>query len=329
MSQPDFWADSPRAQGKVSQLKTLKAVVSPYQDLVKSLDDLKGLNELVQTEPDEEILREIKQEVTIFQHKLEHLENQSYLRGKHDAGNVFLSIHAGAGGTDACDWAQMLLRMYLKWLGDNDYESRIVDSLASEEAGIRYATVYVQGLYAFGFLKSEIGVHRLVRISPFDTNKKRHTSFAAVSVVPELTDVKVEIEDTDLKIDTFRAGGPGGQHVNVTDSAVRITHLPTGVVVQCQSERSQHINRETALKLLASRLYILKQKEKEDELKKMFGSKGEIAWGNQIRSYVLQPYTLVKDHRTGTETHNVNGVLDGKIDIFIDTYLRSRYKKKK
>lgn len=328
MSQPDFWADSGRAQGKVSQLKTLKSVVTPYQDLVKSLDDLKELAELVQTEPDEETLKEINQELTVFQHKLEHLEDQSYLRGKHDSNNVFLSIHAGAGGTDACDWAQMLLRMYLKWLADNKYDSRIVDSLSNEEAGIRYATVYAQGLYAFGFLKSEIGVHRLVRISSFDTNKKRHTSFAAVSVVPELTATKVEFKDADLRIDTFRAGGPGGQHVNVTDSAVRITHLPTGVVVQCQNERSQHMNRETALKLLTARLYVVKQKEKEDELKAMFGSKGEIAWGNQIRSYVLQPYTLVKDHRTATETHDVNSVLDGKIDLFIDTYLRSRFKKK-
>lgn len=324
MEKPDFWDNPPLAQKKVTQLKILRTIVVPYRELEKANAEQTELLALAVDSKEDKILEEVSSEVTEFEKKLEHLEYQSYLNGPLDQKNVFFSIHAGTGGTDACDWAAMLLRMYLKWFNKNGYESRLIDSLDGDTAGLRYVTLEVTGPYAFGFLKSEIGVHRLVRISPFDTNKKRHTSFAAVDVLPELDEEDIKIDENDLRIDTFCAGGPGGQYVNKTASAIRITHLPTGIIVQSQSERSQYINRQTAMKLLAARLYALRQKEKEDAFKKIYGEKGEIAWGYQIRSYVLQPYTLVKDHRTEVEVGNVSAVLDGELDVFIEAFLRSK-----
>ncbi len=326
MSQPGFWDNPVTAQEQVGLLKNLKAVLVPYQETGKSLQDLTELFKLVEKMEDKTILAEIETELKQVVRQVVHLETQSYLGGPHDQKNVFLNIHAGTGGTDACDWAEMLLRMYLKWLAKNNYSAQLIDTLGGDSAGLRRATVYVKGLYAFGYLKSEIGVHRLVRISPFDANKRRHTSFAAVDIVPETEETQVELLEKDLNIDTFRAGGAGGQHVNVTDSAVRVTHLPTGIVVQCQNERSQGQNKQTALKLLTAKLYALKIKEQEESFKKIYESKGEIAWGYQIRSYVLQPYTLVKDHRTGAETGKVQSVLDGELDLFIEAYLKSKKK---
>lgn len=326
MAKPGFWNNPTVANQKVNQLKILKSIVLPYRQFVKDQQDQMELVSLTLSNPDHVILEELANEIKALEDKLEHLEYQSYLNGPNDQKNIFLSIHAGTGGTDACDWAEMLLRMYLKWLDKNKYETRIVDSLAGDSAGLRHATIYVDGPYAFGFLKSEIGVHRLVRISPFDANKRRHTSFAAVDILPEMDEEKIDISEKDIKIDTFSAGGPGGQHLNKTASAIRITHLPTGIIVQCQNERSQHQNKATALKLLSARLYALKEKEKQDEFKKIYSAKGEIAWGYQIRSYVLQPYTLVKDHRTEVETSQVNRVLDGDLDMFITAYLRNRKK---
>jgi peptide chain release factor 2 len=257
------------------------------------------------------------------------MEITGLLSGPNDARNCFFSIHAGAGGTESCDWVSMLLRMYTRYFDRNKYAYEQLDLTAGEEAGIRSITMKVSGPFAFGKLSCEMGVHRLVRISPFDANKRRHTSFAAVDCVPEFTeDVDIEVKEEDLKIDFYRAGGPGGQNVNKVSSAVRMTHLPTGIVVQCQNERSQHKNRAEALKVLKARLYMREQQKRDAELAKMYGNKGEIAWGNQIRSYVLQPYQLVKDHRTDFETGNVDAVLNGEIDDFIEAYLRHRAKEK-
>jgi peptide chain release factor 2 len=245
------------------------------------------------------------------------------LSGKNDCKNAYLNIHAGAGGTESCDWTSMLLRMYSRWAERNKYSIGQIDLLAGEEAGIKSVTILVKGSFAYGYLKSEVGVHRLVRISPFDSNSRRHTSFAAVDVIPELdTDIEVEVNEKDLKLDTYRASGAGGQHVNKTSSAVRITHIPTGIIVQCQNDRSQHKNKAMALKMLKSKLYQLKEKEREKELANAYDEKGEIAWGHQIRSYVLQPYTMIKDLRTGKETPRTQSFLDGEIDDFITAYLK-------
>jgi len=328
MEKPNFWDKQTLARERVNQLKVLKAIIVPYRELEKIHKEQSELFTLAVDGKEDKVLEELSTEITESAKKLEHLEYQSYLNGPNDQKNVFFSIHAGTGGTDACDWAEMLLRMYFKWFNKNGYESRLIDSLEGDTAGLRYATLEISGPYAFGFLKSEVGVHRLVRISPFDTNKKRHTSFAAVDVLPEMEEEEVKIEEKDIRIDSFCAGGPGGQYVNKTASAIRITHISTGIVVQCQNERSQHYNKQIAMKLLASRLYALKQKEKEDAFKKIYGEKGEIAWGYQIRSYVLQPYTLVKDHRTEVETGNVNAVLDGELDVFIEAFLRSKVLRK-
>ena len=244
------------------------------------------------------------------------------LGGEHDRSNAILSINAGAEGTEAQDWADMLLRMYLRWCERHEYTTQLVDILPDQEAGIKSATITVSGAYAFGYLKAEIGVHRLVRISPFDTGKRRHTSFASVMVIPEIDEnINIEIDEDDLRIDTYRSSGAGGQHVNVTDSAVRITHLPTGIVVQCQNERSQHKNRAQAMKILRARLYEVRQQEHDEQMEKLQGEKRVIAWGSQIRSYVMQPYQMVKDHRTNHETSNVTAVLDGELDEFIRQYL--------
>lgn len=269
-------------------------------------------------------LKHFKVDLTKLKQKAGDLEFKSLLGGETDKNNAILSINAGAGGTESCDWAAMLLRMYTRWAEGKGYQVSLVDQLVGEEAGMKNATILIKGAYAYGFLKSESGVHRLVRISPFDANKRRHTSFASVDVIPEASDeIQIDIKDSELKIDTFRAGGKGGQHVNKTDSAVRITHIPTAIVVQCQNERSQFKNKQTALKILKARLYEKCACEKVKELEYAYESKKEIAWGSQIRSYVLHPYSMVKDHRTDHETGNAAAVLEGEIDKFIEAYLKS------
>jgi peptide chain release factor 2 len=327
MGGKDFWLVTETAQKVVGELKALKAVVVPHEQLTKRADDVAVLHELAVEESSPEALQEAAAEVAKLQADLERLELSTLLSGEHDAGACFFAIHAGAGGTESCDWAEMLLRMYLRYFERNGYKVAEVDRLAGEEAGIRSTTLHVSGPYAYGYLSCERGVHRLVRISPFDSQSRRHTSFAAVDVMPEFDDdIDIEIKDEDLRIDFYRAGGAGGQHVNKVSSAVRITHIPTGIVVQCQNERSQHKNRAQALKVLKSRLYMMEQQKRDEQINKLYGDKGEIAWGNQIRSYVLQPYQLVKDHRTGYETGNVEAILDGELDEFIDSCLRDRAK---
>ena len=290
------------------------------------LEDLKVFIELIEEENDLKSLKEAEAQLLKLKKEIENLELKEILNEPNDILNAIVSVNAGAGGTEAQDWAEMLLRMYFRWCEKNNLSYEIIDKQVMEEAGIKSATFIVKGDYAYGYLKGESGIHRLVRISPFDANKKRHTSFASVNVIPEISDeIEVEINEKDLKIETFRASGAGGQHVNKTESAVRITHIPTGIVVQCQNERSQHRNREMALKILKARLYELERKQKEEEIKSLRGELKEIGWGNQIRSYILHPYRLVKDHRTNFETGNVKAVLDGELlDEFIKKYLFMR-----
>ena len=310
------------------EMKRLKAEVEPLVELERLHEEASLLRQLAVEEGDTTSLDEVRRDVARLDEGLETLRFRLMFNGPHDDRNAFLRIHAGAGGTESCDWAMMLLRMYQRWIERHGFESRLLDDLPGESAGIKRATLNVIGPRAYGHLRSEIGVHRLVRISPFDAGARRHTSFASVDVVPEFEDdIDVEIREEDLRIDTFRSCGAGGQHVNVTDSAVRITHLPTGVVVSCQNERSQHKNRATAMKLLKARLFRVEEKKREEGLQKLYGEKGEIAWGNQIRSYVLQPYQMVKDHRTDCETGNTAAVLDGDIDGFIEAYLKGKMKK--
>lgn len=295
----------------------------PLHELQKTLDDIECLSVLAEEEQDEQVEAEVINDIKTFTQKLEKMELRIMLGEPHDHCNAYLSINAGAGGTEACDWASMLFRMYSRWIEKSGYTFSLIDVLPGEEAGIKRITVLIKGDYVYGYLKSEIGVHRLVRISPFDANARRHTSFAAVDVLPEIEEEEeIEINENELRIDTYRASGAGGQHVNKTSSAVRLTHLPTGIVVQCQSERSQHQNRRMALSMLKAKLYQMKEKEREKELSMAYDEKGEIAWGHQIRSYVLQPYSLVKDLRTGKETGNTQAVLDGEIDEFMEAYLK-------
>ncbi len=308
-------------------MNALRGVLEPFSKLEKTLEDAAVLYELAQAEPageqKENTLRESAQCLEQAQRDFADLELQTLLNGRFDSHNAYISLHAGAGGTESCDWADMLLRMYRRYCERRGYEVVLLDYLAGEEAGVKSATLWVRGPYAYGHLRPERGVHRLVRISPFDANKRRHTSFASLDVVAEVDeDVEIEINEADLRIDTYRSGGAGGQHVNKTDSAVRITHLPSGIVVACQAERSQHSNRERAMKMLIAKLYELERDKKRKEMEKYYGEKGEIAWGRQIRSYVLQPYSLVKDHRTNVETGNVQAVLDGELDLFIEAYLK-------
>lgn len=273
-------------------------------------------------------LAEMQDDLVEAEKALDALELHSLLSGKLDGNNAFLTLHAGAGGTESCDWADMLLRMYSRYAEQQGFDCKIMEYQPGDEAGIKRATIQVSGSYAFGYMRAERGVHRLVRISPFDSNKRRHTSFAAVDVVAELDDdIDVEINDGDLRVDTYRSSGAGGQHVNTTDSAIRLTHQPTGIVVACQAERSQHMNREKAMNMLKAKLYELRMDEKRQDMEKFYGAKGEIAWGSQIRSYVLQPYTMVKDHRCGVETSNVQKVLDGDIQMFIEGWLKSQAKR--
>lgn len=322
MSHPGFWNDQQSSNKLVQELKGLKAIVDSWQ---KHKEKCRELEELIEISgpQDQSFLNQIKKEIDNFSIELVDLELKSILSGEFDIRNAIISINAGAGGTESCDWVSMLLRMYTRWSESKGYKIQTTDMLPGEEAGIKNVTLRIIGDYAYGYLKAERGVHRLVRISPFDSNKRRHTSFASVDVIPEVTeDIKLDIKEEDLRIDTYRSSGAGGQHVNVTDSAVRITHIPTGLVVTCQNERSQHQNKETAMNILKARLYELERRKKEEKLTSLAGAKQKIEWGSQIRSYVMQPYQMVKDHRTDIEVGNVQAVLDGDIEMFIAAYLK-------
>lgn len=323
MSAPDFWSKPEKAQEKINRCNELKSWTEPYNALKESIE---GLSEMLPEAfecDDEELIQELVDELSKNEERLEELEVRRMLSGELDNKSCYLSINAGAGGTESCDWALMLMRMYQKWAQKRKWKVDVVDMLDGEVAGIKNVTLKFTGPFAFGYSKAEKGVHRLVRISPFDSNAKRHTSFASVDVTPEITDdVEVEIRPEDLKIDTFRASGAGGQHVNTTDSAVRITHAPTGFVVSCQQERSQFQNKETCMKLLRSKLYEKELEERQSAIEKIGGEKREIAWGSQIRNYVFQPYTLVKDNRTKHETGNIQAVMDGDLDPFVNAYLK-------
>ena len=320
-----FWNDADAAQIVVQELKRTKATLSPMLKVETQLDDADVMLELVAEDPSPEGAAEAEQLVAGAEEAMERLELQTMLDGEYDARDCYLSLQAGAGGTDASDWAEMLLRMYTRWAERSGFDVDLVDRLDDEEAGIKSATLVIRGEWAYGYLRAENGVHRLVRLSPFDAQNRRQTSFVAVEVMPDIEEAEgMEIRPEDLRVDTYRAGGAGGQHVNKTDSAIRLTHIPTGLVVACQSERSQHKNRSTAMKMLSAKLYALAQSEREQELAQINGEKGDIGWGHQIRSYVLHPYQMVKDHRTNMEVGNTAAVLDGDIQQFIETYLRSR-----
>ena len=322
MSASDFWNSQEKAQQVIDKMTVLKKWVEPWKDLNDRVNELYELAQLAQEEDDSSLTRELEENTNAAISDLEKLEFLNMLSGEDDHRNAILTIHPGAGGTESQDWAEMLSRMYLRWIEEHGYEHSVLDCQPGDEAGIKSVTIEVKGDYAYGRLRAENGVHRLVRISPFDANSKRHTSFASVFVYPEIdSDVKVEIDEKDLKIDTFRASGAGGQHVNKTESAVRITHIPTGMVAQSQSERSQHRNRENAMKILMSRIYQKLREENEEKREKLEGQKKEIAWGSQIRSYVFHPYNMVKDHRTKAETSNIQAVMNGDIDMFIESYL--------
>jgi peptide chain release factor 2 len=306
----------------LAQLKIFKKRITQWESMSKEVDDYIELSSLAKAEGDSSIEQEIALSLQKMEERYASLRISEFLSGQYDSEGAFLTIHSGAGGTEACDWVSMLLRMYSRWAERHEYNTSIIDILEAE-GGIKSVTLQIDGDYVYGYLKAESGIHRLVRISPFDANKRRHTSFASVYCSPVIDeDIEVEIKPDDLRIDTYRAGGAGGQHVNKTDSAVRITHLPTGIVVQCQNERSQHKNKATALKVLKSRLYEYYESQKQEEKQKMEEQKKDISWGNQIRSYVFQPYTLVKDHRTKYEEGNIQAVMDGKIDSFIEEYLK-------
>ncbi len=307
------------------ELSLVKRRIEPFEQLMNELKEDSELLEIAIEEGDASVLREICGKVDAYKKRFNEVETLELLSGEDDFNNAFVTIHPGAGGTESQDWANMLFRMYYRWGEKKGFEVNVIDYTPGEEAGVKTATMLFKGEYAFGLLKSERGIHRLVRISPFDANKRRHTSFASVEVIPEVSeDIDIDIKDTDLRIDTYRSSGAGGQHVNKTDSAVRITHLPTGIVTQCQNERSQHKNKAFAMKVLKARLYELRKKEFDEKQQEKIGEKKDISWGNQIRSYVFQPYTLVKDHRTGEETGSVDYVFDGDIDRFMYSYLRSR-----
>lgn len=317
-----FWNDTERAQKVLQELKGYKDTVEQYEKLCGLLEDITVLMEMANESEDQELAEEAQSETKQFIERYDKMLVSTLLDGEYDRNNAILELHPGAGGTESCDWAEMLLRMYTRWADKRGYKVQILDYLEGDEAGVKSVTLSIVGENAYGYLKSEKGIHRLVRISPFDSSGRRHTSFASCDVMPELTDdVKIEIRPEELKIDTYRATGAGGQHVNTTDSAVRMTHLPTGIVVQCQNERSQIQNREKAMLMLKAKLY---EKQRQDQLEKIDGIRGEkkeIAWGSQIRSYVFHPYNLVKDHRTGEETGNTSAVMDGDIDRFINAYL--------
>ena len=326
-TRPEFWNDQNAAKEVLSKTNAQRAFVRPFDELVRLLEDGGLMLELAEAEDEGEARQQALAEMVHMFDRADvmfsKLRLQSLLGGKLDACNPYLTLHSGAGGTESCDWADMLFRMYRMYCEDNGFEVEVLDSQPGEEAGLKSVTLLVSGPYAYGYLKAERGVHRLVRISPFDANKRRHTSFSSLDVVAELTDeIEVEIKDEDLRVDTYRSGGAGGQHVNKTDSAIRLTHMPTGIVVAVQSERSQHKNRSKAMSILKAKLYEYYEDKKRKEMERFYGEKGEIAWGSQIRSYVFQPYTMVKDHRTDEQTSNVQAVMDGHIQPFIEAYLK-------
>ena len=326
MEKQDFWEDNENAHKVLQENKKLCETVEKFEQLQKNLEDIEVLIELGLEEDDsEDIEKEISDFINKLKDVIDEMTIQTLLSGEYDKNNAIVSINAGTGGLDAQDWAQMLLRMYIRWAEGRDYKVKLLDLISDPEAGIKTAVMLIQGDNAYGYLKGEKGVHRVVRISPFDPSGKRHTSFASVDVIPELDEnIEVEINQSDLKVDTYRASGAGGQHVNTTDSAVRITHLPTGITVQCQNERSQHLNREVAMRMLMAKLIDIKEMEQKEKIEDLQGKYTQITWGSQIRSYVFQPYKMVKDHRTNTETGNVDAVMNGNIDIFINSYLTQK-----
>lgn len=322
VARPEFWNDNEKAQEVLKERTLLQKLVEDWESAANGLEDVQVMIELGEESEDEEALAEVREMLPALEKSIGRMEFARMLSGEHDANNAIVSINAGAGGTEAQDWAEILLRMYLRYCERKGFKAEITEYQPGDEAGTKGVTITVTGDYAFGYLKAEKGIHRLVRISPFDSNARRHTSFCSVFVFPELSDdVDIEVLDKDLKVDTYRASGAGGQHVNKTDSAIRITHIPSGIVVSCQSQRSQHKNRSTAMKQLKARLYEMEMEKKESEAEELGGEKKDIAWGSQIRSYVLHPYRMVKDHRTDFESGNTDAVLDGNLDGFIEAYL--------
>ncbi|WP_413368025.1 peptide chain release factor 2 [Lysinibacillus sp. 3P01SB] len=328
MLMPDFWNDQQGAQTIINEANGIKAIVNEYNDLLSTQENLEMTLELLKEEPDADLQEELGSELEQFEAKMADFELQMLLSEPYDKNNAILELHPGAGGTESQDWGSMLLRMYTRWAEKRGFKVETLDYLPGDEAGIKSVTLKISGHNAYGYLKAEKGVHRLVRISPFDSSGRRHTSFVSCDIMPEFNDeIEIEVRTEDLKIDTYRATGAGGQHINTTDSAVRITHIPTGVVVQCQSERSQIKNRESAMKMLKAKLYQLEIEKQEQQLAEIRGEQKEIGWGSQIRSYVFHPYSMVKDHRTNEETGNTGAVMDGDLDAFINAYLRSRIAK--
>ena len=321
----DFWQDIDKAQKIMQEIKVLGNQIKKYEDLLNNIEDLEILIELAIEEEDYQVYKEIKEHFERVSKNAQDFKLSTLLNGEYDKNSAILSIHSGAGGLEAQDWAEMLLRMYKRWADQRGFQVEILDILSDTEGGIKSVTMLIKGFNAYGYLKSEKGVHRLVRISPFDSSNRRHTSFASIDVYPEIDDeIEIEINETDLKIDTYRASGAGGQHVNTTDSAVRITHIPTGIMVQCQNERSQHSNKLTAMRMLKAKLIQLKEEEHKERIEDLQGKYTQIAWGSQIRSYIFHPYSMVKDHRTDIEVGDVNRVMDGDIDIFINEYLKQK-----
>lgn len=323
MEEPGFWDNADKANNSMKELKNLKDTVEEYHRLETAWEDVETLLEMGYEENDASLIPEVQEAMADFEKRFEHLRIKTLLSAEYDGDNAIVTLHAGAGGTEACDWVSMLFRMYTRWAEKHGFTTTVLDYLDGEEAGIKSVTVEIAGENAYGYMKSEKGIHRLVRISPFNAAGKRQTSFASCDVMPDIEeDLDIEINEDDLRIDTYRSSGAGGQHINKTSSAIRITHLPTNIVVQCQNERSQHMNKDKAMQMLKAKLYLLKQQENQEKLSGIRGEVKDNAWGSQIRSYVMQPYKLVKDHRTGAESSNVDAVMDGDIDLFINAYLK-------
>jgi peptide chain release factor 2 len=327
MQEPNFWDDMKRSQEVTQEAKFLKDRIDLVSSLCQRLEDVETLSEMCKEEEDESLLKEILSETEELKENIERFRIEILLSGEYDKNNAILDLHTGAGGTDAQDWTEMLLRMYTRWADSKGFKVETMDLLPGDEAGIKSVTLKITGEFAYGYLKAERGIHRLVRISPFNANGKRQTSFASVEALPELTEKQdIDIIADDLRIDTYRSSGAGGQHINKTESAIRITHIPTGIVVQCQNERSQHSNKETAMAMLKAKLVELKERAHKEKIEDLTGELKDIGWGSQIRSYVFQPYTMVKDHRTGAEVGNIDSVMDGEIDIFINEFLKQNNK---